>query len=182
MDKKRHVRISKFLSLVLRHNPGEIGIALDANGWVAVDELLRALSAHHFPLTRAELDDVVANNSKKRFAYSDDGLRIRANQGHSVNIDLGYEPAKPPGLLYHGTADRNVESILANGIQRRARNHVHLSPDRETAIMVGQRHGRPVVLEIRSGAMHADGIPFYQSANGVWLVAEVPAKYIKLAQ
>jgi putative RNA 2'-phosphotransferase len=174
----RLTAISRFLSYVLRHRPDEIGTQLDANGWVAIDELLVACEANGRRLTRAEIDDVVANNNKKRFAISDDGLRIRASQGHSVEVDLGYEPAIPPETLFHGTATRFLDSIRRLGLIKGDRNHVHLSADEATARAVGQRHGAPVVLRIRSGEMSRNGIEFLISANGVWLTESVANTYI----
>lgn len=182
MDKSREVRISKFLSLVLRHAPEKIGLELAEGGWVEIDRLLSAMSRKSFAVTREELDYVVAHNAKRRFAYSEDGLLIRASQGHSLEIDLGYRAVAPPEVLYHGTAERNLESILSRGLDRRARHHVHLSPDCETAIAVGRRHGRPVVLEVHAARMSADGFDFFLSANGVWLVAEVPPQYLAVVE
>jgi putative RNA 2'-phosphotransferase len=172
------VKSSKFLSLVLRHQPEKIGIRLDEAGWVSVDELLRASNMHGVVLTREDLDDVVRTNSKQRFAFSEDGDRIRANQGHSVEVDLGYAPLQPPPTLYHGTSQRFLSSIREAGLVKRARHHVHLSPDIETAEVVGKRRPPFVVLTIDAESMHRDGHPFYQSANGVWLTEHVPAVYI----
>jgi putative RNA 2'-phosphotransferase len=172
------VKTSKFLSLVLRHQPEKIGIQLDESGWVSVDELLRASNRHGVALTREDLDDIVSTNSKQRFAFSDDGQRIRANQGHSVEVDLGYTPLQPPPTLFHGTARRFVSSIRESGLLKGARHHVHLSPDVETAELVGKRRPPFVVLTIDAESMHRDGHPFYQSANGVWLTEHVPAAYI----
>jgi putative RNA 2'-phosphotransferase len=157
---KRIVTISKFLSLVLRHKPEEIGIQLDSAGWVDVDELLSACAANQFPFSRDELDKVVATNDKKRFAFSEDGKRIRANQGHSVEVELEYEPSVPPEILYHGTADRFPDSIQQKGLIKGNRHHVHLSTELETAISVGQRHGRPLVFCVLAGDMHRAGYKF----------------------
>jgi putative RNA 2'-phosphotransferase len=172
------VRTSKFLSLVLRHDPARIGIRLDEAGWVPVEELLRACNLHGMALSREELEEVVRTNSKKRFAFSDDGLKIRSSQGHSVEIDLGYTPLLPPPTLYHGTARKFLSSIKDTGLVKGARHHVHLSPDMETAEVVGKRRGPFVVLTIDTQAMLRDGHAFYQSANGVWLTDHVPAAYI----
>jgi putative RNA 2'-phosphotransferase len=172
------VQLSKFLSLVLRHKPEEIGLALDENGWANVDELLRLASQSGRPLTRPILEQIVAESDKQRFAFSDDGRRIRANQGHSLAVDLALPPSQPPEMLYHGTASRFLDSIRAGGLQAGSRQHVHLSLDVATAIKVGQRHGKPVVLEVRAGAMHAAGNPFYLSANGVWLTERVPVEFL----
>jgi putative RNA 2'-phosphotransferase len=174
------VRASKFLSLVLRHDPGKIGLALDAAGWAEVDELIAAAARAGVDLDRETLARVVAENDKQRFALSPDGRRIRANQGHSVTVDLGLEPRTPPELLFHGTASRFVDSIRASGLHAASRAHVHLSADPETARTVGQRHGSPVVLTVAAGRMHRDGRLFFRSANGVWLTDAVPAEYIEL--
>ena len=173
-----NVKISKFLSLVLRHKPEEIGITLDEAGWVGVETLLSACAKHRFPITRQQLETVVATSDKKRFALSEDGSRIRANQGHSVEVELGYAPAQPPEILYHGTADRFIESIRRQGLMKGKRHHVHLSLTRQTAAAVGTRHGRLVLLEVRSGDMHRAGIVFYKSANDVWLTDAVPPEYL----
>lgn len=177
MDKSL-VRISKFLSLVLRHSPERIGLALDSAGWVGVDELLAAAARSGVSIDRLTLERVVADNDKRRFAFSSDGTRIRASQGHSVPIDLGLQPQCPPDVLYHGTAAHNVESIRATGLRPGRRTHVHLSSDAATASTVGQRHGRPVVLRIAAGAMHRTGHEFLQSENGVWLTESVLPQYI----
>jgi putative RNA 2'-phosphotransferase len=171
-------RTSKFLSYVLRHHPEEAGVVLDPQGWVAVDALLAGLAACGTVLSRTDLDRIVAEDGKRRYAYSDDGARIRASQGHSVDIDLGYAPAEPPPVLYHGTAERNLTSILAIGLDRRERHHVHLSAAPESARQVGGRHGRPVVLHVDAAGMHADGFAFFVTANGVWLVERVPPEYL----
>jgi putative RNA 2'-phosphotransferase len=172
------VRVSKFLSLVLRHDPEKIGLTLDAAGWAEVDELIAAAARSGVDLDRETLARVVAENDKQRFALSPDGRRIRANQGHSVDVDLGLEPRTPPERLFHGTASRFVDSIRASGLHAASRAHVHLSADAETARTVGQRHGTPVVLTIAAGRMHRDGRLFFRSANGVWLTDAVPAEYI----
>ena len=176
--KERHVRVSKFLSLVLRHQPEKIGVTLDREGWVPVSRLLEALEAHGRRLTLDELREVVRANDKQRFSFSPDGLSIRANQGHSVEVELGYEPSEPPPTLYHGTAERFIQSIKQQGLSRGRRHHVHLSEQEATAVAVGRRYGRPVILSVASGAMHADGHPFFRAANGVWLTEHVPARYI----
>jgi putative RNA 2'-phosphotransferase len=180
MNSKDTVRISKFLSLILRHEPERVGLKLDSAGWVAVTDLLRALNGHGLPLTFEQLKDVVETNDKRRFAFSEDGESIRASQGHSVDVDLEYEPTIPPEILYHGTPGRFVDSIRRSGLQKGERHHVHLSPDPETTIKVGQRRGRPVVLKVRAGEMHQKGHTFCRSANNVWLVEHVPAEFIDL--
>lgn len=171
--------ISKLLSLVLRHQPEALGLLLDEQGWVDVDVLIRQASAHGSPITHELLRQVVAENDKQRFAFSADGLRIRANQGHSVAVDLDLKPMQPPAELFHGTATRFVDSIRAQGLRPGSRQHVHLSADVDTAIRVGQRHGKPTVLRIKAGPMADDGHTFYRSANGVWLVAAVPVTFIE---
>ncbi|UYQ63231.1 RNA 2'-phosphotransferase [Streptomyces peucetius] len=176
-DERRTVRVSKYLSKHLRHQPDRIGITLDEGGWVEIDELMRAAAEHGFRFTRAELDHVVAANDKRRFAI--DGTRIRANQGHTVGVDLGLPPAEPPEYLYHGTVARSLDAIRSEGLRPMTRHDVHLSPDRETATCVGARRGRPVVLSLHAGAMHRAGHVFRVSANGVWLTASVPPRYIR---
>lgn len=176
--KDRHVRTSKFLSLVLRHQPEKIGLTLDREGWVPVSRLLEALEAHGRRVTPDELREVVRANDKQRFSFSADGLNIRASQGHSVQVELGYEPSEPPATLYHGTAERFLPSIRQQGLLKGGRHHVHLSEQEATAVAVGRRYGRPILLTVASGAMHADGHPFFRSANGVWLTEHVPARYI----
>ncbi|MEO0740179.1 MAG: RNA 2'-phosphotransferase [Bacteroidota bacterium] len=169
---------SKFLSLVLRHDPGRIGITLGARGWTDAAALIGAANRHGVALNRALLEHVVATNAKQRFALSDDSTRVRANQGHSVQIDLGLTPSEPPAVLYHGTARKNLGSIRAHGLVKRQRHHVHLSVDTETAAKVGQRHGKPVVLTVDAARMQADGHVFFRSENGVWLTGVVPAAYL----
>jgi putative RNA 2'-phosphotransferase len=176
----RLVRVSKFLSRVLRHQPGLIGIELDRAGWVAVSDLLAACRAHNFPVAREELAEVLRENDKQRFALSEDGARIRASQGHSVRVELGYAPLAPPPVLYHGTATHLLASIRERGLSKGRRHHVHLSVDAATAAKVGARHGRPHVIEVQSGRMHAKGYEFYRSDNGVWLTEHVPAEYLVL--
>jgi putative RNA 2'-phosphotransferase len=175
----KHIKLSKFLSLVLRHNPAKIGLSLDPQGWATVDDLLTAARRNGVALNAATLQLIVADNDKQRFAFSEDGLRIRASQGHSIEVDLALEPIAPPELLYHGTAARFIESIRQSGLEHRARQHVHLSLDEATAVKVGQRHGKPVVLIVQAGAMAAAGFSFYRSANGVWLTDHVPAAYLR---
>lgn len=171
-------KLSKLLSLVLRHDPAKLGLTLDAQGWVAVADLLAAAQHHGVALDADTLARVVADNDKQRFAFSPDGDYIRASQGHSVAIDLALEPVTPPNLLYHGTASRFVDSIRQAGLERRSRQHVHLSADLATAVAVGQRHGTPVVLTVQAGAMATAGFMFYRSANGVWLTDHVPLNHL----
>ncbi|WNI14951.1 RNA 2'-phosphotransferase [Actinacidiphila sp. ITFR-21] len=179
MDDKRAVRVSRFLSLVLRHRPESVGVALDEGGWVDVDVLIAACAARGRGFSRAELDHVVATNSKKRFAYSEDGRRIRASQGHSVAVELGLPATAPPAVLYHGTAAAALPRILREGLLPMARQDVHLSADAATAVRVGSRHGRPVVLEVDAAGLAAAGHGFRVSANGVWLTDAVPADRIR---
>lgn len=173
-------RISKRLSYVLRHDPGSVGLELDAGGWADVEALLDGLAAHGVPLSRKRLDVVVAGNDKQRFAFDASHRRIRASQGHSVPVDLGLEPLAPPPLLFHGTATRSVPAILAEGLRPGGRHAVHLSPDVETARAVGARRGPATVLEVDAAAMAAAGEVFTRSANGVWLVDAVPAHYLRV--
>ncbi|MFD4538664.1 RNA 2'-phosphotransferase [Streptomyces bauhiniae] len=180
MDDRRTVKVSKYLSKHLRHRPERIGLTLDPAGWVEIDTLLAAAAAHGFPVTRAELDHVVAVNDKRRFAV--EGGRIRASQGHSVEVALGLPPATPPPYLYHGTVARSLDAIRAEGLRPMNRHHVHLSADRETATRVGARRGRPVVLAVDAGAMHRDGHVFHVSANGVWLTDAVPPHYLRFSE
>ncbi|WP_037905870.1 RNA 2'-phosphotransferase [Actinacidiphila yeochonensis] len=180
MDGKRMVKASKYLSMVLRHRPEAAGLSLDPAGWVEVDVLLDALAAARRPLTREELDHVVAANDKKRFAYSADGRRIRASQGHSVPVELGLPDAVPPEVLFHGTATATVPLILARGLRPMGRQDVHLSTDQETALRVGSRHGRPAVLAVDAAGLAATGHAFQVSANGVWLTSAVPARWLRL--
>ncbi|GAA4390578.1 RNA 2'-phosphotransferase [Hymenobacter koreensis] len=173
-----HRQLSKFLSLVLRHQPGTIGLSLDEAGWAEVNHLLTRLNQHGHAVTRETLEAVVAGSDKQRFAFSPDGQRIRANQGHSVTVDLGYTPQTPPEALYHGTAERNLPAIRSAGLLRQQRHHVHLSADVDTAHRVGQRHGRPVVLRIAAADMARTGYAFFLSENGVWLTEAVPPQFI----
>ncbi len=170
---------SKFLSLVLRHQPDLIGIVLDSAGWTDVAALLAACAAHDQPLTRELLVQLVAESDKQRFALSPDGTRIRANQGHSVEVELELPPRTPPAMLFHGTYAGAVELIKKGGLVKGDRHHVHLSLDAATATKVGSRRGVPVLLRIDSAAMAAAGHTFLCSQNGVWLVDHVPAAFIQ---
>lgn len=172
------VRTSKFLSLVLRHRPEQIGVALDSAGWADVEELLAASHRAGFALDRATLERVVAENDKQRFAFNPDRSRIRASQGHSVPVDLGLAAEAPPEVLYHGTATRYLEPIRREGLRAGRRTHVHLSRDEATAQAVGRRHGSPVVLRIAAGPMHREGYALLRSDNGVWLAETVPVQFI----
>ena len=182
MNDKQIVTTSKFLSLVLRHDPSALGITLDSNGWADVEKLLELMNARKKPLTREQLEQVVAANNKKRFAFSEDGSRIRANQGHSIEIDLALSPLPPPETLYHGTATRFLDSIMEKGLLSGSRQHVHLSQDLATAMNVGMRHGKPVVLIVDCAGMSEAGHAFYRSENHVWLTESVPTTFLKVHQ
>jgi putative RNA 2'-phosphotransferase len=171
-------RTSKFISLVLRHDPSAADVTLDEGGWADVEELLDGLARHGHSISRENLLDIVRTDAKQRYALSDEGRRIRANQGHSIQVDLGLEPAPPPEVLFHGTARRFAEAIGREGLKAMGRHHVHLSPDETTARAVGQRHGRPVIFRVAAGEMARRGHAFYRSANGVWLVDAVPAEFL----
>ena len=168
------------MSLILRHRPGDFGVVLDGEGWVPVDQLLSAFAAHGHAVSRAELDAVVATSDKQRFALSPDGARIRANQGHSVSVELDHPRREPPELLFHGTVARSLRSIRASGLVRGPRHHVHLSASREQAAIVGGRRGAPVVLEVLAGRMHVAGHVFLLSPNGVWLTEAVPPEFLRI--
>ncbi|GGK14973.1 putative RNA 2'-phosphotransferase [Pilimelia terevasa] len=169
-------RLSKRLSYVLRHAPQTVGLTLGPGGWVDVDALVSAFRAHGVPIDRDRLARVVEGNDKRRFAV--DGDRIRASQGHSVAVDLDLPAVAPPPVLHHGTAARHLPSITRDGLVRGRRHHVHLSADPDTARAVGARHGPPVVLRVDAAGMAADGHAFFRSANGVWLTAAVPPRYL----
>jgi len=178
MMRQSLVKRSRFLSLILRHRPEVVDLTLDENGWVPIDILLDALKNQKHSLTRAELDEIVATNNKKRFAISEDGQRIRACQGHSLDIDLGLQPRTPPPILYHGTAVRFLPSIREKGLQKMNRQHIHLSTTQEIAIDVGSRHGKPAILLVQAESMSVDGYSFFLSENGVWLTETVHVQYL----
>lgn len=176
---KQHSEISKFLSFVLRHQPDAIGITLDREGWTDIGALIDAAANDGKHLDRDMIQAVVTSSDKKRFAISDDGMRIRAVQGHSTEtVDINYVARLPPEFLYHGTATRFMESIQKDGLLPGSRQHVHLSQDEETARAVGQRHGKPMVLELKALLMHEQGFKFFQAENGVWLSSHVPIIFI----
>jgi putative RNA 2'-phosphotransferase len=181
MDSKL-MRISRVITYALRHRPEGIGITLDKAGWVSVNDLLDGLTRHGHTITIDELQQIVALNDKQRFAFSPDGAMIRANQGHSVKVNLGLKAVPPPVVLYHGTHVGAVQAILKTGLKKQSRHDVHLSTTRETAISVGQRHGKPVVLTVDCKSMYRDGFKFRLSANGVWLTEEVPPKYLSVTR
>ena len=176
---KNEINISKFLCLVLRHQPETIAITLDQNGWTDVNDLIEKANNYGIKFDRETLNHIVATNPKKRFAFNDTLDKIRASQGHSVEIELGYTNQKPPEILFHGTAEKFVQSILDTGLEKGNRQQVHLSADFETAIKVGQRHGKPFVFKVLAEKMYNDNFEFFISDNGVWLTDNVPTKYLK---
>ncbi|MGN6492967.1 MAG: RNA 2'-phosphotransferase [Agriterribacter sp.] len=173
--------ISKFISLVLRHNPAAIGLRLDENGWADVEELIQKLNDHNnTQLNIVLLEEIVVTNDKKRFSFNTDKTKIRANQGHSLAVELNLKAAEPPDILYHGTAIQFLAGILEKGLQKQSRQHVHLSSTEETAKAVGGRHGKPVILSIKAKEMFKAGFVFFLSDNNVWLTDHVPFEYICL--
>ncbi|MFJ3055859.1 RNA 2'-phosphotransferase [Herbaspirillum sp. NPDC087042] len=173
------VELSKFLSLVLRHKPDVLGLVLDPQGWIPVADLLASANKHGKNIDQALLEELVFTSDKKRFSFSPDGQKIRANQGHSVDVDLQFVAQEPPDILYHGTATRFLTAIRSEGLNKMQRLHVHLSANVDTATRVGARHGAPVVLRVDAKQMSQDGMHFFLSANGVWLTENVPSSYIK---
>lgn len=182
MDAQEIKKNSKFLSLILRHQPEKIGIQLDEAGWVDVDELLAAIQARRRRLSRPQLEIVVQTNDKQRFEFNADGTRIRARQGHSVAVDLGYAAAVPPAVLFHGTPVGNTASISRGGLLKGNRHHVHLHEEVGVALTVGRRRGRPVVFVVDARAMHAAGYEFFVTSNQVWLTDHVPAEFLRLLE
>jgi putative RNA 2'-phosphotransferase len=178
MNEKNIKEKSKFLSLVLRHNPGKIGLSLDENGWADVDDLINRCNKKNQSIDRSSLELIVKENDKQRFSFNEDGNKIRANQGHSIGVDLGLQEITPLDKLYHGTVQKFLDAIKSEGLKKMSRQHVHLSKDLETAIKVGSRRGKPIILEVNSSAMANDGFKFYLSENNVWLTDHVPPKYI----
>ena len=178
MDAKTQKKISKFMSLVLRHQPQVAGLTLDEAGWVEVDALLQGMKAQGRGISREQLDAVVRDNDKQRFQFDETKTRIRASQGHSVDVALGYEPAAPPELLFHGTPGQFVDSIRREGLTKQKRHHVHLHENRDVAVDAGGRRGRPVLLKVESGRMAADGYEFFVTPNRVWLTDCVPPQYL----
>ena len=179
MTKKEKTKTSKFLSLVLRHKPEVIGLILDENGWAKVEDLIQKANSNHTELSIETLEHVVESNNKRRFSFNEDKTKIRANQGHSIKVDLALSPQIPPETLYHGTGEKYVSSIEETGLIKKSRNHVHLSFDKATAFQVGQRHGKPVIFEIDSATMSKEGFDFFISENGVWLTESVPTRFLK---
>jgi len=177
-DGAEHRGVSKFMSRVLRHQPQSIGLELDAQGWAEIDTLIACAATEGMALTRELILEVVATSDKQRFALDAAGRRIRANQGHSVDIDLALAPCEPPAVLFHGTAEANVAAIRAEGLKPGRRRHVHLSADAATAMAVGRRHGRALVLSVAAGRMWSAGFAFFRAENGVWLTTAVPPEFI----
>lgn len=169
---------SKYLSLILRHKPETIGITLDEHGWANVDELIAGIAKTH-DCDRNILEEIVRTDEKQRYSFNEDKTLIRANQGHSIPVDVELEEAVPPEELWHGTGEKYVESIDVQGLIPKSRLYVHLSKDRDTAVKVGGRHGKPVLYLVKAGGMSRDGYPFYLSKNGVWLTKKVPVEYLK---
>ncbi|MEL6864168.1 MAG: RNA 2'-phosphotransferase [Bacteroidota bacterium] len=182
MSTNPNKQLSKFISMILRHRPGAIGIELDPQGWANVEELIEKLNQRAWNIHFDTLVKLVEQNDKQRFAFNADRTKIRANQGHSIPIDLGYISKEPPAILYHGTGKKYVASILKTGLNKQKRHHVHLSADRETAHKVGQRHGKPVIFEVQTGEMYRAGFEFFCSDNGVWLTDRVPLDYLILPE
>jgi putative RNA 2'-phosphotransferase len=179
MTDKEKLTASKFMSLVLRHNPSKAGITLDKNGWADVVELINGMNnARRMKITFDDLKEIVATCDKQRYRFNDNHTKIRANQGHSVAVDVELKEAEPPATLYHGTATRFKDAILSDGLKSKSRLYVHLSTDIQTAVKVGGRHGTPVILAINTAKMRAEGYKFLLSENGVWLTERVPAEYI----
>lgn len=179
MNEKSLTKISKFLSLVLRHQPEAVGLTLEENGWVKVSDLIAACAENGRTFTLEELRQVVETNDKQRFAFDETGEKIRANQGHSAAVEIEFETRIPPEILYHGTAEKNVGLIFETGLQKMNRHHVHLSDNLETARKVGSRHGKPVIFEVDTRTMLENSFKFYVSANGVWLVDNVPPQFLR---
>ena len=169
--------ISKYIALILRHKPETIGISLDEHGWADVDELIKGISKT-YEFDMGMLEEIVATDNKQRYSFNEDHTLIRANQGHSVPVDVELEEVEPPETLFHGTGEKYTASIDEQGLIPKSRLYVHLSSDKETAVKVGQRHGKPVVYVVKSGEMHKDGYIFFRSVNGVWLTKEVPVKFL----
>lgn len=178
MDLKK---TSVFISLILRHKPDVIGISLDKHGWANVQELINGINkTGKYSIDMPMLEEIVRNDNKQRYSFNEDGSKIRANQGHSINVDVELKEAVPPEILYHGTGEKYVDSINKEGLKPKSRLYVHLSKDVETAVTVGSRHGKSVVYTVASGEMHRQGYTFYLSENGVWLTKNVPVDFMKI--
>ena len=183
MNEKNNKRISKFLCLLLRHQPQKIGLTLDTNGWATIEELIQKSKQHGVVFSFEELKNIVATNDKQRFSLNEDNTKIRANQGHSLkNVDVELQASTPPSYLYHGTVAKFITAIKGEGLQKMNRQHVHLSADRETATKVGNRRGKPIILTVRTGEMYQEGYEFFLSKNGVWLTDHVPSEYIEFKE
>lgn len=181
MDRQKNLtKISKYMSLILRHRPDVIGLTLDPHGWAGVRELIRGIQGKYPEFSREMLEEIVRTDEKQRYSFDQHGMRIRANQGHSVHVDVDMEEKDPPEILYHGTGRKSQSSILAKGLLPGSRLFVHLSGDTETARKVGKRHGDPVIFIVHAGQMARDGYTFRLSANGVWQIPQVPAKYLEM--
>lgn len=178
LTKKQEIHYGVFLSKVLRHRPQILGLTLDEQGWTGIETLLEKMKSKGKRISREDLQQIVDNNNKSRYSISEDGSRIRANQGHSIQVELDYIAQEPPEFLYHGTAERFIDSILKTGLNKRKRHHVHLSLDKDTAVQVGNRHGKVVILQVKAAEMHKAGFEFYCTPNAVWLTDHVPVKYL----
>lgn len=174
----KYTRISRFISLVLRHKPEEAGIALDEHGWANVEELINALNKKKKQIDMEMLEEIVCTDEKQRYSFNEDKTLIRANQGHSIPVDVELEEVQPPEELWHGSSEKAEGAIAEEGLKSMGRLYVHLSKDKETALKVGKRHGKPILYLVKSKEMYVDGYPFYLSKNGMWLTKEVPAKYL----
>ena len=172
------IHTSKFISLILRHQPEAAGITLDEHGWADVNELIEGVSKTQ-PLTMEDLEEIVRTDSKQRYSFNEDHTLIRANQGHSIPVDVELKQTEPPAVLYHGTGEKYVPSILREGLIPKSRLYVHLSREEATAVRVGARHGKPFVFRVNAGQMAKDGYPFFLSVNGVWLTKHVPVQYLE---
>ena len=179
MDRKTDSKMGKFLALILRHQPEVVGIKLDSNGWADVKELISGINKTSRYFTFEHLEEIVRTDNKQRYSFNEDKTKIRANQGHSVNVDVQLEEREPPEILYHGTGKKYIDSISKQGLLPQTRLYVHLSATKDTAEKVGQRHGTPHIYKVLSGQMHKDGYKFYKSVNGVWLTKCVPVKYLE---
>lgn len=179
MANQKYDQTSKFISLILRHKPETIGINLDEHGWANVDELIKGISKTQ-KFNRDMLEEIVRTDNKQRYSFNEDKTLIRANQGHSIPVDVELEEKEPPEILYHGTGEKYISSINEQGLLPKSRLYVHLSSNEKTANKVGQRHGKPVIYLVKSGEMYKDGYKFYLSINGVWLTKEVPVKYLSI--
>lgn len=175
---EKHVKLSRFLSLILRHKPEEIGLTLDNQGYLSVDELIEGINNTGRVIDKRILDEILSSDNKQRYSYDSTGTKIRANQGHSIEVDVGLLEKTPPATLYHGTSGKHIDDIMKHGLNKMTRTYVHLSEDYDTAVNVGSRRGAPVILKIDTAKMNEAGHEFYLSKNGVWLTDDVPAKFI----